>query len=99
MTILQDLSLDGTELMAELNRLRLENAALKQAKSNGNGIKVFALGESSKEGIPYKGTLGVKVGKNYNVLYASQWLKLLDMADEIRQTIETNKARLSWKED
>jgi hypothetical protein len=84
--------------MAELNRLRLENAALKQSKSNGN-IKVFALGEQSKEGVPYKGTLGVKVGRNYSVLYASQWLKLLDMADEIRKTIETNKARLSWKED
>jgi hypothetical protein len=30
-------------------------------------------------------------------IYAAQWLKVLDMADDIRSFIETNKDKLSWK--
>ena len=30
-------------------------------------------------------------------LYAGTWLKVLDMADDIRAFIEANKAQLSWK--
>jgi hypothetical protein len=30
-------------------------------------------------------------------LYAGTWLKVLDMADEIRAFIEANRDKLSWK--
>jgi hypothetical protein len=30
-------------------------------------------------------------------LYASQWLKILDHAEAIRQFIEANRAKLAWK--
>jgi hypothetical protein len=89
MAILQDMSKE--QLIAMIG-------AMQQPKS-GNGIKVFALGTANKDGVPYKGTLGVKTGRvGYTVLYASQWLKLLDKADAIRECIDANKDKLSWKE-
>jgi hypothetical protein len=94
MATLQDLS---NKSQAEL----IEMLLAAQAKANGergNGIKIFALGTSNKDGVPYKGTVGVRTGKNYTVLYASQWLEVLDKADDIRKAIEDNKAMLSWKE-
>jgi hypothetical protein len=76
----------------------LQDAKAKLAEGKSNGIKIFALGTSNKDGVEYKGTVGVRVGRNYTVLYPSQWLAVLDKADDIRKVIEDNKAVLSWKE-
>jgi hypothetical protein len=78
----------------------LQDAKAKlAANSGGNGIKIHALGTNNKDGTPAKGTVGVRVGRHSVVLYPSQWLDILDnRADDIRKTIEDNKAVLSWKE-
>jgi hypothetical protein len=62
------------ELKAELERLRRENAALKRGASSGIRIKVSEKGAVSVYGM----------GRFPVTLYKEQWLKLLDMASEIR---------------
>jgi hypothetical protein len=96
MAVLQDQTKPTYDQL--LAMLQDAKAKLAAKDSGGNGIKVYALGTVNKDGVPYKGTIGVRVGKNYCVLYASQWLDVLDKADDIRKAIEDNKAVLSWKE-
>ena len=76
------------DLKAELDRLRQENAALKKSASKGVSLKV-----SEKGGVSVYG-----LGRFPITLYQEQWLKLLDMADEIRTFIESNRDRLKKKE-
>jgi hypothetical protein len=45
-----------------------------------------------------KGALSLYgMGRFPVTLYAAQWLRLLDAADQVREFIEANKAKLSWK--
>jgi len=75
-------------MQAELERLRAENAALKEVKKTGaTSMKV-----SEKGGVSVYG-----LGRFPITLYQEQWIKLLAMADEIRQFIEDNKANLKVK--
>jgi hypothetical protein len=74
------------DLKAELERLRAENAALK---SGGN----LRLKVSEKGGVSLYG-----MGRWPVTLYKEQWLKLLDMADEIRAFIKANDSKLKTKE-
>ena len=74
------------DLKAELERLRAENAALK---GGGN----MRLKVSEKGGVSLYG-----MGRWPVTLYKEQWLKLLDMADEIRAFIKANDSRLKTKE-
>jgi hypothetical protein len=74
------------DLKAELERLRNENAALK--KGGATRIKV-----SEKGGVSVYG-----LGRFPITLYQEQWLKLLNMADEIRAFISANEAQLKKKE-
>ena len=76
------------ELKAELERLRRENAALKRGASSGIRIKVSEKGAVSISGM----------GRFPVTLYKEQWLKLLDMADEIRAFIAANESQLKAKE-
>jgi hypothetical protein len=76
------------ELKAELERLRRENAALKRGASSGIRIKVSEKGAVSIYGM----------GRFPVTLYKEQWLKLLDMADEIRAFIAANESQLKAKE-
>jgi len=76
------------ELKAELERLRAENQALKARTSKGVSIKV-----SEKGGVSVYG-----LGRFPVTLYQEQWLKLLDIADDIRAFIRENEARLKKKE-
>lgn len=80
--------MDDTE-RAELDRLRAENEALK----NGRKDKVVTLKVSEKGGLSAYG-----MGRFPVTLYKEQWLKLLDMADEIRAFITANDAKLKTKE-
>jgi hypothetical protein len=72
---------------AELARLRAENEALKDRARKGINLKV-----SDKGGVSVYG-----LGRFPVTLYKEQWLRLLDMADEIRAFIRENEARLKTK--
>ena len=75
------------DLKAELERLRSENAALKKGASASVRMKV-----SEKGGLSIYG-----MGRFPVTLYKEQWLKLLDMSDEIRAFIKANDAQLKAK--
>jgi hypothetical protein len=75
------------DLKAELERLRNENAALKKGAATGISMKVSEKGAVSIYGM----------GRFPVTLYKEQWLKLLDMADEIRRFIAANDAQLKTK--
>ena len=76
------------ELKAELERLRNENAALKKGASTGIRMKVSEKGAVSIYGM----------GRFPVTLYKEQWLKLLDMSDDIRAFISANVAQLKTKD-
>jgi hypothetical protein len=72
----------------ELERLRKENEALKKGKSAAVRMKVSEKGAVSVYGM----------GRFPVTLYKEQWLRLLDMSDEIRAFITANEAQLKAKE-
>jgi hypothetical protein len=76
------------QMKAELDRLRSENAALKKGASSGVRMKVSEKGAVSIYGM----------GRFPVTLYKEQWLKLLDMAPEIRAFIAANEAQLKTKD-
>jgi hypothetical protein len=76
------------ELKTELERLRSENAALKKGAPSGVRMKVSEKGAVSIYGM----------GRFPVTLYKEQWLKLLDMSDEIRVFISANEAQLKAKD-
>ena len=89
MAILQDISVGNDQIMAELARLRAENEALKAAKPKGK----LTLKITDKGGISLYG-----MGRFPVTLYAGQWLKVLDIAQQIKDFIEANKSALAWKD-
>jgi len=76
------------DLKAELERLRSENAALKKGAASRVRMKVSEKGALSVYGM----------GRFPVTLYKEQWLKLLDMADDIRAFIAANEAQLKAKD-
>ncbi len=72
---------------AELARLRAENEALKARTSRGSALRV-----SDKGGVSVYG-----LGRFPVTLYKEQWLRLLDMADEIRAFIREHESELKTK--
>jgi hypothetical protein len=79
---------DEDHLKAELERLRKENAALKKGASTNVRMKVSEKGALSVYGM----------GRFPVTLYKEQWLKLLDMADDIRAFIAANESTLKEKD-
>jgi hypothetical protein len=79
---------DQDDVQAELERLRAENEALKRRSSKGVTLKV-----SEKGGVSVYG-----LGRFPVTLYKEQWLRLLDLADDIRSFIHDNESRLKAKE-
>lgn len=75
------------DLRAEVERLRAENEALKKGGATGVSLKV-----SEKGGVSVYG-----LGRFPITLYQEQWLKLLDMADQIRDFIGAHKGELKAK--
>jgi hypothetical protein len=75
------------DLRAEVERLRAENEALKKGGAKGVSLKV-----SEKGGVSVYG-----LGRFPITLYQEQWLKLLDMADQIRDFIGAHKGELKAK--
>ncbi len=76
------------DMKAELERLRRENENLKKGASQGVRMKVSEKGALSVYGM----------GRFPVTLYKEQWLKLLNMSDDIRGFITENDARLKAKE-
>ncbi len=76
------------ELRAELERLKQENESLKSRTSKGISLKV-----SEKGGVSVYG-----MGRFPVTLYKEQWLKLLDMSDDIRKFILDHEGELKTKE-
>ena len=77
------------DLRAELERLKAENAALKNQRGRSVSLKV-----SEKGGVSVYG-----LGRCTVTLYKEQWTKLLGMADEIRAFIKEHDAQLKTKGD
>ena len=76
------------DLKAELERLHTENAALKKGAPSGIRLKVSEKGAISVYGM----------GRFPVTLYKEQWLKLLDMSDDIGAFIAANEAQLKAKD-
>lgn len=76
------------EMNAELERLRSENSALKKGASTGITMKV-----SEKGGLSVYG-----MGRFPVTLYKEQWLKLLDLSDDIRAFIAANEGKMKTKD-
>ena len=79
---------DEAELKAELERLKAENQALKARGSKGVTMKV-----SEKGGVSVYG-----LGRFPVTLYQEQWLKLLDLAEDILAFIKEHEGQLKKKE-
>jgi len=80
---------NNEDLQTELARLRAENEALKRSNKRAGSI---SLKVSEKGAVSVYG-----LGRFPVTLYREQWLKLLAMADEIKQFIEENDGRLKVK--
>jgi len=76
------------DMKAELERLRAENAALKNRSGRSVAIKV-----SEKGGVSVYG-----LGRFPVTLYKEQWVKLLDMSDDIRAFLKAHDSELKAKE-
>ncbi len=75
------------QMKEELERLRIENEALKKRSEKGLSLKV-----SQKGGVSVYG-----LGRFPVTLYKEQWEKLLDISDEIRAFIQENEPQLKTK--
>ena len=76
------------DLQAELARLRAENEALKAKSTRATTIRV-----SEKGGVSVYG-----LGRFPVTLYKEQWLKLLDLGEDIRRFIAENEDKLKTRE-
>jgi hypothetical protein len=81
-------TMSDDDLKNELERLRKENAVLRKGAASGITMKV-----SEKGGLSVYG-----MGRFPITLYKEQWLRLLDMSDDIRAFISANEGALKTKE-
>lgn len=77
-----------SEMKAELERLRAENAKLKTRENSGITLKVSEKGAVSLYGM----------GRFPVTLYKEQWLRILASAPQIEAFIRENEAKLKVKE-
>ena len=80
--------MNESELKAELERLRAENAQLKTKGKSSISLKVSEKGALSLYGM----------GRFPVTLYKEQWLRILDSAAEIEAFIQQNDTKLKAKE-
>jgi hypothetical protein len=80
--------MSNEDIKDELERLRKENEALKKGASSNIRMKVSEKGAVSIYGM----------GRFPVTLYKEQWLKLLNMSDEIRAFIAANEPQLKTKD-
>jgi hypothetical protein len=75
------------DLKGELERLRAENEALRARTARGISLRVSEKGAVSVYGL----------GRFPVTLYKEQWIKLLEMAEDIRAFIRDHEAELKAK--
>ena len=75
------------DMRAEIERLRAENEKLRGRAGHGVHLRV-----SQKGGVSLYG-----LGRFPVTLYQEQWLKILDMSEDIRAFIAEHKAELKAK--
>jgi hypothetical protein len=75
------------DLKSEIERLKAENEALKRSTSKGLSLRVSEKGALSVYGL----------GRFPVTLYKEQWLRLLDMTEDIRGFIKQNESQLRSK--
>jgi hypothetical protein len=80
--------MNESEMRAELERLRAENAQLKTKEKGSISLKVSEKGAVSLYGM----------GRFPVTLYKEQWLRVLESAAEIKAFIEENDSRLKTKD-
>jgi hypothetical protein len=80
--------MSDTEMQAELERLRAENAELKNKFKGGISLKVSEKGAVSLYGM----------GRFPVTLYKEQWLRILASASQIEAFISENEGKLKTKE-
>jgi hypothetical protein len=80
--------MSDSEMQAELERLRAENAQLKNKDKGGITLKVSEKGAVSLYGM----------GRFPVTLYKEQWLRVLASAAEIEKFIRDNEAKLKTKD-
>jgi hypothetical protein len=78
---------ENEALKMENERLQAENEALKRPAPKGLSLKVSAKGALSVYGL----------GRFPVTLYKEQWLRLLDMSEDIKTFIRQNDAELRSK--
>ena len=76
------------DLKAEVAKLKAEMESLKARTSKGISLKVSEKGAVSVYGM----------GRFPVTLYKEQWIKLLDMADDLRRFIAENDSKLKAKD-
>lgn len=76
------------DLRAELERLKAENESLRARRSGATSMKV-----SEKGGLSVYG-----LGRFPVTLYQEQWLKLLDLGDDIRTFIREHQSELKKRD-
>src|ERR1700742_3376283 len=81
-------TMSESEMQAELERLRAENAQLKVKDKGGLTLKVSEKGALSLYGM----------GRFPVTLYKEQWLRILASATEIEAFIRENDSKLKTKE-
>jgi hypothetical protein len=80
-------SMSDDDMRAEIERLRKENESLKKGAERGVSMKV-----SEKGGLSVYG-----LGRFPITLYKEQWVKLLDLSDQIREFLVANDSKLKRK--
>ena len=80
--------MSDAEMQAELERLRAENAQLKNKDKGGLTLKVSEKGAVSLYGM----------GRFPVTIYKEQWLRILASAAEIETFIRENESRLKAKD-
>jgi len=75
------------DLKSQIERLTAENEALKRSTSKGLSMKVSEKGALSVYGL----------GRFPVTLYKEQWLRLLEMTEDIRGFIKQNDSQLRSK--
>lgn len=79
------------DLKAELDRLKAENEALKNKKAPPRGTLSMKVSE--------KGALSIYgMGRFPVTLYKEQWIKLLEIAEDIKSFIKANDDKLKTKD-
>ncbi len=76
------------DLQKEIERLRAENESLKKAPAKGLSFRVSEKGAVSVYGM----------GRFPVTLYKEQWLRLLDMKEQLLAFIQENDSKLKTKD-